>query len=30
MAENYEKWMNKRAPEAIGASRERIAALRKK
>ncbi|HEX5413300.1 MAG TPA: hypothetical protein VFZ27_15725 [Terriglobia bacterium] len=30
MAESYEEWMNKRAPEAIAASRERTAAVRKK
>ena len=30
MADSYEKWMNKRAPEAIAASRERVATLRKK
>ncbi len=30
MATNYEEWMNKRAPGAIGAYRERIAAAQKK
>ena len=30
MAGNYEQWMNKRAPEAIDAYRERIAAPQKK
>ncbi|TAM82571.1 MAG: hypothetical protein EPN47_07875 [Acidobacteria bacterium] len=30
LSENYEEWMNKRAPGAIGATRERLAAAEKK